>query len=125
MSILQCSGFLHGVKLNRDTDSGSVVSKGKQQYGLLRPKSSLANLIHFVRNPLENVGETVEQWRDGHTKEERARKQSLQDKKQLLYLRLREVRVSKCSLLRPSMLTEIAGNELRRLASSSNIPRRH
>ncbi len=101
MSILQHSVFLRGINHNHDTVSDAVVSSGKQQHDLLRPKSSLANLIHLVRNPLETVGGTVEHWRDGSTKYERARKQSLQDKKQLLYLKLREVRVSWWLVLRP------------------------
>jgi len=112
MSILQHSVFLRGINHDHDTFFDAVVSVGKQQYDLVRPKSSLANLVHLVRNPLETVGGAVEHWRDGSTKEERVRKQNLQDKKQLLYLKLREVRPSRSSTLRPNMLTEILGNEL-------------
>ena len=54
-------------------------------------KSSLANLVQFARNPLENIGETVEDWYDGSTTEERVQKQAREDKKQLLYLKLRMV----------------------------------
>jgi hypothetical protein len=112
MSILQHSVFLRGINHNHDTFSDAVVSAGKQQHDLLQPKSSLANLINLVRNPLETVGGTVEHWRNGSTNEERVRKQSLQDKKQLLYLKLREVRLSKWVDLRAHMLTKILGNEL-------------
>lgn len=112
MSVLQHSVFLRGINHNDDTLSDGLASAGKQQHDLLRPKSSLANLIHLVRNPLETVGGTVEHWRDGSTKQERVRKQSLQDKRQLLYLKLREVRLSGWSVLRPNMLTDILGDEI-------------
>jgi len=55
----------------------------------LRSTSSLTNLIHFARNPLEKVGEAVENWYDGSTKEERVKRQEVADRKQLLYLKLR------------------------------------
>lgn len=47
--------------------------------------------MHFVRNPIDTVGETVEDWYEGNTKEERIKQQILEDKKQILYLRLRNV----------------------------------
>lgn len=58
----------------------------------LRPASSLANLIQFARNPVENVSEALENWYDGSTKEERVSRQALEDRKQLLYLKMRLVR---------------------------------
>ena len=57
----------------------------------LNSRSSLANLIQFARNPLENIGEAVEDWYDGSTREERTRRQVVEDRKQLLYLKMRTV----------------------------------
>ncbi|KAI4260508.1 MAG: hypothetical protein L6R42_004011, partial [Xanthoria sp. 1 TBL-2021] len=56
----------------------------------LQPKASIARLVQFARHPVENVAEAVEDWYDGTTKAERDRRQSLEDQKQLLYLRLRQ-----------------------------------
>ena len=58
----------------------------------LQPSSSLASLIDFVRNPTQTVGEAVENWYDGTTKEDRDRRQATDDRKQLLYLKMRTVR---------------------------------
>lgn len=54
-------------------------------------KASIARLVQFARHPVENVTEALEDWYDGTTKAERDRRQSLEDRKQLLYLKLREV----------------------------------
>lgn len=123
MSILHPSTLLHGA-FDLNSDSDALTFRRTQQQSQFRAKSSFASLVHFVRNPFENVGETVEHWRDGLTKEERARKQSLEDKKQLLYLRLRVVRSLECPLLQLYILTKIVGKELRRLATSCDVPRR-
>ncbi|KAL8670212.1 MAG: hypothetical protein Q9168_005234 [Polycauliona sp. 1 TL-2023] len=56
----------------------------------LEPKTSIARLVRFARHPIENVSEVVEDWYDGSTKAERVRRQSLEDQKQLLYLKLGE-----------------------------------
>ena len=88
MSIFQPPALLQGI-FSHDADSEAIDLNDQQGNGLFKPRSSLANLIHFVRNPLENLGE---HWQDGFTKEERARKQIIEDKKQLQYLRLRTVR---------------------------------
>lgn len=93
MSILQPSTILQGISFGHGTKSDSVTRNGKPQASpeQLRTKSSIANLIEFVRHPVENVADTLDTWWDGYSKEERARKQSLDEKKQILYLRLREV----------------------------------
>ena len=88
MSIFQPSALLQGI-FSHDANSEVIDLNDQHEHGLFKPKSSLANLIHFVRNPLENLGEN---WQDGFTKEERARKQVVEDKTQLQYLRLRTVR---------------------------------
>ena len=60
---------------------------GKQ----IRPATSIANLLYFAKNQIEGIGTVAEGWYDGSTEEERAKKQVLEDKKQLLYLKLRTV----------------------------------
>ena len=79
-------GLIHGGAESRPKSANNQLGQHS-----LRSTSSLANLIHFARHPVENVGEAVENWYDGSTKEERARRQVLADKKQLLYLKLRTV----------------------------------
>ena len=91
MSILHSPALLQGINFNHDSDRNSTASRRENRDVALRPKSSLANLIHFVRNPVESASGVIEHWQDGCTKEERARKQSLEDKKQVFYVRLREV----------------------------------
>ena len=95
MSTLLHPPLLQSFARRHDTRD-SIVKDGKQEPGSLplRSKSSLASLVQFVQNPLEHVSETVENWYEGNTKEERARKRSIDDKKQVLYLRLRNVGTS-------------------------------
>ena len=85
--------LLHNLTLNHGDDETRTSNSGKQ-YPKPRPSaSSLASLVRLARNPIENIGEAVENWYDGTTKEERARRQSLADRKQLLYLKMRMVRL--------------------------------
>lgn len=95
MSFIQPSTFLSSTRLHASsTTASSVTSAAKEQHGppSLRSNSSLATLVQLVRNPLEAVVE----WRglDGTGQEERARRQRLEDRKQILYLRLRNVSTS-------------------------------
>ncbi len=93
MSLLQSTPLLQGLGLSHGNDASSPEASGKQQgQRNLRPASSLANLIHFARNPVEVASEAVEDWYDGSTKEERARRQAVADRKQLLHLNMRTVR---------------------------------
>ncbi|KAL9026415.1 MAG: hypothetical protein Q9196_004918 [Gyalolechia fulgens] len=52
--------------------------------------TSIARLVHLARRPVENLSQVIEDWYDGTTKDERNRRQSLEDRKQLLYLKLGE-----------------------------------
>ena len=92
MSFLQSPSLL-GFGHNANDDDGPRSSTNRQQKGQnsLRSTSSIATLIDFVRNPTGNVSEAVENWYDGSSKEQRARRQSLEDRKQLLYLKMRMV----------------------------------
>lgn len=90
MSFLQNTALIQSLSLNHGNGSVATENGGKQQ-AALRSKSSIANLIQFVRNPVENVGEAFEYWRDGYTTEEQIRKQRQDDRKQILYLKLRTV----------------------------------
>lgn len=93
MSILAFQDLLLGTAGSHDAARKNSTIRHPQQSSLsLRPKSSLANLLAFAKNPFENAGETVEDWLDGSTKEERAQKQALEDRKQLLYIKLKTVR---------------------------------
>ncbi|KAF6227041.1 hypothetical protein HO133_008482 [Letharia lupina] len=80
--------FLHSLRLNHGNDEPWAPTSGKQNQKIRRSSSSLASLVHFARNPIQNVGEAVENWYDGTTKEERAARQSLADRKQLLHLKM-------------------------------------
>ena len=50
--------------------------------------------MRLVANPIGTIGEAFESWRDGLTAEERARKQTTEEKKQILYVRLRNVKTA-------------------------------
>ncbi|KAI4126324.1 MAG: hypothetical protein LQ338_003801 [Usnochroma carphineum] len=87
MSILQSSTLLQSLTLQ--SGKPQTPSALPESYPP-RYKSAIARLLRFARHPIENVGEVVEDWYDGTIKEERIRRQSLEDRKQLLYLKLRE-----------------------------------
>ena len=93
MSILQPSTILQRISFGHAASPDPVTLNGKPQTisQQLRSKSSLANLVHIAKHPVENVVDSLDTWWDGYTKEQRARKQSLDQKRQILYLRLREV----------------------------------
>lgn len=98
--LLQPSTMLQSISFGHNTASKSVTSNGKlhtlpQHFCSRRP---LAHVVKLVRHPVENVGETFDSWWDGCSKEERVRKQSVDQKKQILYLRLKEVRKATLSL---------------------------
>lgn len=83
--------LLHNLTPSYGDEEPQTPTSGKQTSKTRRSSSSLASLIHFARNPIENIGEAVENWYDGTTKAERTRRQSLADGKQLLYLKMRMV----------------------------------
>ena len=83
--------LLHNLSLHHGDDEPRTSTSGKQHPKPRSSASSLASLVRIARNPIENLGEVVENWYDGTTKEERARRQSLADRKQLLYLKMRMV----------------------------------
>ncbi|MCJ1464310.1 hypothetical protein MMC07_002923 [Pseudocyphellaria aurata] len=106
MSFLSSSTLLQNLTL------GPPVANGDQSAGQksLRSKSSIANLIQFVREPIDTVGEAVENWYEGNTKEERIQQQILEDKKQILYLRLRNATSYAEWTASATSLDEIEGN---------------
>ena len=91
MSLLSTQSLLLSPTGSHDTARPNSAGKQNQGDHALKTKGSLANLIHFARNPFENASEVVEDWLDGSTKQERAEKQAVEDRKQLLYLKLRNV----------------------------------
>lgn len=70
-----------------------VERKTKPQQRQTQSKSSVTSLIQFVRNPVAIVGQALEYYYEGDkdNKEEQVKQQILEDKKQILYLRLRNV----------------------------------
>ena len=123
MSLLPSPGLLqnlvHGPGTRNKGDSGRTEKwqESEQKQSLLKKKSSLAHLIQFARNPVEHVSEAVENWYDGSTKEERTHRQTLEDRKQLLYLKMRLVRESGKPRMTMYMLTRVAGDDTPELGS--------
>ena len=101
MSILQPSTILQSIGFGHTAAADPATFNGKPQTipRQLHSQNSLANLVHIVKHPVENVVDSWDTWWDGYTKEQRARKQSFDQKRQILYLRLREV----SSILIPPM----------------------
>lgn len=95
MLFLQDSNLLQSLKFGHGTSPVSADSIESRRLGQKSPRSSspLAHLVQIVRHPIQNVGRAVEDWYEGSTKEERTRQQSRENEKQLLYLKLREVRL--------------------------------
>ena len=94
MSFLQNTTLLQGTShRNKSAYARPVALQGKQhdEERSLRSKGSVAALLQLARDPVGSVGDIVEGWRDGLTKEERASRQARADKKQLLYLKMRNV----------------------------------
>ena len=94
MSFLQNTTLLRSTNHREITASKNTIALGRTQHEekrTLRSRSSIATLVSWARNPVETIGEAFEGLRDGLTKEERAIKQCVEDKKQLLYLKMRNV----------------------------------
>ncbi len=109
MAYIPSIPLLHSLTLNHGDDEPRAPTSPKQNQKIRRSPSSLASLVHFARNPIESVGEVVDNWYDGTTKEERAARQSLVDRKQLLYLKMRLVSLPFVSIwVLLQMLTERA-----------------
>ena len=117
MSLLSTPGFLL-----RSTRSHDTIERGQQSNSQpLRSRTSIANLVQFARHPLENVGETFEDWYDGSTKDQRVQRQTLEDRKQLLTIKLRNVGFSnppRHSALSLTLCRQPAGQTGKRLLSS-------
>ena len=95
MSFLPTSNFIQSLSTSHGDGKELAIVDGnaKPQQKQIQSKSSLASLIQFVRNPVANVGQALEYYYEGDrdNKEERVKQQILEDKKQILYLRLRNV----------------------------------
>lgn len=89
-NLIQSLGISHG----DGKELAIVERKTKPEKSQIQSKSSLASLIQFVRNPVANAGQALEYYYEGNkdNKVERVKQQILEDKKQILYLRLRNVR---------------------------------
>lgn len=95
MSFLPTANLIQSLSISHGDgkELGIVERKTKPQKSQIQSKSSLASLIQFVRNPVANVGQALEYFYEGDkdNKVERVKQQILEDKKQILYLRLRNV----------------------------------
>lgn len=95
MSFLPTSNLLQSLSISHGDGKELAIVDGKikPQQKQIQSKSPLASLIQFVRNPVANVGQALEYYYEGDkdNKEERIKQQILEDKKQILYLRLRNV----------------------------------
>ncbi|KAL8947868.1 MAG: hypothetical protein Q9222_005895 [Ikaeria aurantiellina] len=89
MSLLQHSSLLQSLTLPhaKPPDLPPRTPSRPHSSKTLHPKTSVARLAQLARNPIDNVSEAITDWYDGTTKVERQRRQSLEDRKQLLYLR--------------------------------------
>jgi TAG lipase/steryl ester hydrolase/phospholipase A2/LPA acyltransferase len=94
MSFLQDTTLLpctaqQGNPLRRLKPASTSQSQGRQ----LRSKGSIASLVSAARHPVAAIADVLDGLRDGLTKEERVERQRLENKKQILYIRLRDVSV--------------------------------
>lgn len=96
MSFLPTANLIQSLSISHGDgkELAIVERKTKPEKSQIQSKSSLASLIQFVRNPVANVGQALEYYYEGDkdNKVERVKQQILEDKKQILYLRLRNVR---------------------------------
>ncbi|KAL9599088.1 MAG: hypothetical protein Q9219_004046 [cf. Caloplaca sp. 3 TL-2023] len=91
MSVFQSSTLLHTLTLQHGKPRDSFASPefGGNAHKSSQSKTSIGRILRFTQHPIENLSEVVEDWYDGTTKEERYRRQSFEDRKQFLYLKLR------------------------------------
>lgn len=124
MSVLPNTSLLQSLTLSHGSDSTSSVPAQKRRSGIvpLRARSSIAAVAQFVQSPVANVGELVEDWWDGSTKSERIKRQTLEEKKQVLHLRLQEVPLTYIirSRLWRWLTSSMTGPEICTLASISD-----
>lgn len=67
------------------TRPGSLESSG------LRKSASIASVSSFVRSSVTWATDTLQTYRDGLSREEREKRAQVEDRKQILYLRMRNV----------------------------------
>ncbi|KAL9129601.1 MAG: hypothetical protein Q9217_001989 [Psora testacea] len=111
MSLLTAANLFHSPSPQySDHGSNRTISAGKDGPKPLQSKSSIANLIQFVRDPFGNAGQAVEDWLDGSTEEERAKRQAMDDRKQLLYLKMQTATTRDAWEAAASELDDLEGN---------------
>lgn len=124
MSVLPNTSLLRSLTLSHGSDPTSSVPAPKRRSGIvpLRARSSIATFAQFVQSPVANVGELVEDWWDGSTKSDRIKRQTLEEKKQVLRLRLQEVPLDYMILPRlwRWLTSSVTGLDIHTLASTSD-----
>ncbi|KAL9102814.1 MAG: hypothetical protein Q9163_002092 [Psora crenata] len=111
MSFLDTASLLHRPTVYTEhASSHQASSQGKHRQQPLRSQSSIATLVHFAKDPLGNVGEAIEDWLHGSTKEEREGTQAAEDGKQLLYLKMRTATTREAWERAAVELDDIEGN---------------
>ncbi|KAL8826039.1 MAG: hypothetical protein Q9170_007561 [Blastenia crenularia] len=91
MSLIPTSTLLHPLTFPHSKPRLSAASADSRLYSKTRrPKTPVVRLLQLVKHPIENLSEVVEDWYDGTTKEERDQRQMLEDRKQLLRIKLQE-----------------------------------
>lgn len=92
MSFLQDTTLLPSTLQHGNSLKGLKVSSSRQSDSRqLRSQGSIASLLSAARNPVATIGDVFDGLRDGLTKEERLERQRLDNQKQILYIRLRDV----------------------------------
>lgn len=95
MSFIRTANLIQSLSISHGDGKELAIAerKTKPQHRQIQSKSSLTSLIQCVRNPVAKFGQALEYYYEGDkdNKEERVEQQILEDKKQILYLRLRNV----------------------------------
>lgn len=92
MSLLQDPTIIHSRFHRKNTvQTQTSSSPESSRPGSLRKRAAVATLSSFVRDSVTWAGDVLNSYRDGLSKEEREKKMHVDERKQILYLRMRNV----------------------------------
>ncbi len=89
MSFLLDATLLHGTGTQHAGVNGQAVAPSLKRRHSISNQGLLSPLVRLLRNPVDIVGNVVEGLRDGLSPEERAERLKFENRRQILYLRLR------------------------------------